>query len=658
MVPGKMLRAINWLVPLHLLIAAMGARIFMGWFIDHRFWVVYASLAYWLSFTLMQELLQSPVGNGYLAHALLPYWLYIVCSERRRSWVTNVLLQATIGSYLLLGGMMQYALYALFIVLFVGVMDAAVWQRTWRAVAKRGAIILTAIAITVAVAGVRFVPLAMTMLQTEQGAGLSLSDALAENVSPMAYMLRIFAPFWFGWSEDLCIGRMWGERFGVFAGVLTAALAIAGLGTDLLHRRRLPWVVLALLLVAISLDTPVAVLGHFLSGGLSVPFRRLSLFLILPLAVLAGLAGEQLDSAVHGKAMRRRVGFILIAAALLLAMVWIGFTPEDCVLIRSATQTSMVWLVAAVLIWWLAVYNLWGRKLQRPLLLGFLIMELVLAAYLLVIHTTETGRIFAPPLTVEENPLPAIAPSEGRIFTRHLDWWGNAPVFAGRYNSGGYDNISPVVIAELYSGGETVDREKRRFTEPSSLRTRQLTATRMWHVGKDGWQEVPGAQPRVRLVYAWDVVGSRAAALQMVLEESYPFAERVVMEKFPGHLVPSSSVSDANAVATIIGETPNTVTVRVATAKTGMLVLADTYYDGWEALVDGERSTIYRVNGAFRGVLVTAGEHTVRFLYRQPGLKVGLLLSAVGLGAIFALIGFVLWQKCRSVKILDGVRCS
>lgn len=59
------------------------------------------------------------------------------------------------------------------------------------------------------------------------------------------------------------------------------------------------------------------------------------------------------------------------------------------------------------------------------------------------------------------------------------------------------------------------------------------------------------------------------------------------------------------------------------------LVLADTYFSGWQAFVDGKRSEIFPAYDAFRGVLIPQGKHTVEFVYKPVSLTVGLLLSGV-----------------------------
>jgi hypothetical protein len=58
------------------------------------------------------------------------------------------------------------------------------------------------------------------------------------------------------------------------------------------------------------------------------------------------------------------------------------------------------------------------------------------------------------------------------------------------------------------------------------------------------------------------------------------------------------------------------VLVRTECPLEGLLVLRDSWYPGWMAFVDGKRTPILRINGCFRGVIVPAGEHKIRFVYR------------------------------------------
>ena len=62
-----------------------------------------------------------------------------------------------------------------------------------------------------------------------------------------------------------------------------------------------------------------------------------------------------------------------------------------------------------------------------------------------------------------------------------------------------------------------------------------------------------------------------------------------------------------------------------------LLVLSDSFFPGWEALVDGTRAPIVCADYAFRGVALAAGEHRVEFRYRPRSFRAGVALAAGGL---------------------------
>ena len=69
-------------------------------------------------------------------------------------------------------------------------------------------------------------------------------------------------------------------------------------------------------------------------------------------------------------------------------------------------------------------------------------------------------------------------------------------------------------------------------------------------------------------------------------------------------------------------------------AADGILVLADNWYPAWKAFLDGQEVEVLRANGAFRGVVVPAGEHNVEFKYISSEQKTGRYLTLAGLLAV------------------------
>lgn len=76
------------------------------------------------------------------------------------------------------------------------------------------------------------------------------------------------------------------------------------------------------------------------------------------------------------------------------------------------------------------------------------------------------------------------------------------------------------------------------------------------------------------------------------------------------------------------------ITLQVDAPSPGTLILADPYYPGWQATIDGRKTPIREIHQAARAIDVNAGAHTVEFRFRPASVYTGLALSALGLLAI------------------------
>ena len=83
---------------------------------------------------------------------------------------------------------------------------------------------------------------------------------------------------------------------------------------------------------------------------------------------------------------------------------------------------------------------------------------------------------------------------------------------------------------------------------------------------------------------------------------------------------------------------PEHVVLRVSASARGFVHLADQYFPGWSATVNGAPAAIARANYLFRLVEVPAGDSIVEFRYRPWSLGMGAVVSAVtcvGLAGVF-----------------------
>lgn len=84
------------------------------------------------------------------------------------------------------------------------------------------------------------------------------------------------------------------------------------------------------------------------------------------------------------------------------------------------------------------------------------------------------------------------------------------------------------------------------------------------------------------------------------------------------------------------------------------LFVSEMFYDkGWKCFIDGEATTVYKSNYAFRGVLVPKGVHEVKFVYESSAFNTGktLAMLANGLVLIALLVSGVLtWRTSTKPK--------
>lgn len=138
------------------------------------------------------------------------------------------------------------------------------------------------------------------------------------------------------------------------------------------------------------------------------------------------------------------------------------------------------------------------------------------------------------------------------------------------------------------------------------------------------------ALPRARMIYAGHRTDKYAP--DQVRSDGPPVLESSTLpEKDDGPV----------AKVAITEDTPSRITFKVDKTRPAVLVLADAWYPGWRATVDGNPAEVVRVDGLFRGVELGEGEHEVVLEYVPNSLRWGLGISALsGLILMAGLWGF------------------
>jgi hypothetical protein len=101
---------------------------------------------------------------------------------------------------------------------------------------------------------------------------------------------------------------------------------------------------------------------------------------------------------------------------------------------------------------------------------------------------------------------------------------------------------------------------------------------------------------------------------------------------------------------------PRRLQLKVTTEQPALLVLAESYYPGWMAWVDGAPAEIYRTDIAFRGVAVPAGSHTVRMEFRPAILPISIAVS-MGTALLLGLLwGSQSWLRPAFSRVFRAMR--
>lgn len=148
------------------------------------------------------------------------------------------------------------------------------------------------------------------------------------------------------------------------------------------------------------------------------------------------------------------------------------------------------------------------------------------------------------------------------------------------------------------------------------------------------------ARPRVSLIDRPLLVADQEAAWEAVHADGFDPAVEAVIEAGPALPAGSAGASGERELYYRWVE-GGEFGLQVVTPVPSYLVMAEVWYPGWQATVDGRPTEIYRANYAFRAVLVPAGEHQIAMRFQPVSWNVGLAISSL---TAIALLGWgALW---------------
>lgn len=164
--------------------------------------------------------------------------------------------------------------------------------------------------------------------------------------------------------------------------------------------------------------------------------------------------------------------------------------------------------------------------------------------------------------------------------------------------------------------------------------TAYSTQLQLVDVRSDVWiYRNPNTLPRAYPVHSVEVVPSSRLLQRLVSTRFDPWTEALLEEALPAEaaVAMEKPVIPRESSAQVIRYEDREVEVEAFMARSGVLVLSDTYYPGWRVWVDDQEAKLLRVNHALRGVVLSEGTHRVVFRFVPRVLQVGSAATATAL---------------------------
>jgi hypothetical protein len=145
------------------------------------------------------------------------------------------------------------------------------------------------------------------------------------------------------------------------------------------------------------------------------------------------------------------------------------------------------------------------------------------------------------------------------------------------------------------------------------------------------WRYVGASRGRV--VTSSQVVRSHEEAFERVTSSGFDARTSVVLE---GLDQPELGHATAEATVSLIAETPTSQRWSVTSSSAGWFVLAQAFYPGWKARLDGAEVAVRRANYAFTALALPEGVHEIALDYEPESFRNGRAITLASLSLVVA----------------------
>jgi|GEM_PF-6578823 len=568
-------------------------------------------------------------GEGMLMHfTWLAALLYLRVTAAERDSRRNFLLSSVAATLMLLGSMIQMAVYSLGLyALFSVILSLKEGSGNIRAKLRAVSIPLAPLAAAFLLSGPRLIPFFLS--GSGKTAPITLAAFIRRGGAGLDALLRLFSGGFFGYdlTKPYPLALNSYEAFNAFAGI--AFVIFATWGLRLAWKKYLPWAVCAAAALLFSLRSPLQFVQYMALGRAEVIYSRLAWFLPLFLSIPAAHALASLENSDGQSRKKAALPAGMLCAAV---FIWILFLfPQPAAVSAEWARKS----VAAFLVSSALLVTALTISANRKVFLS-----LVAAAMLLDVGVSIRGaanssnpffsdRIY-PPLSDTEKSIAAAfyGKRDFRIYGASPNTADFACINAGLYNASGYDNAPPQRITELYAYPARPGRTQARKVGPNNAAAIAFSAN-AGIIAPDG-TFIPANRylPRFAVFHKAAVEPDPDKGLALLEAGTLP-EDVLLLEKQPA-LPPMPGSGKVK----LLRETLNSITIETQSTSPALLYIGDVWAAGWSASVDGKPTEILRAAHAFRAVSIPAGRSTVRMEYSAGGLAAGFAAATAGLALL------------------------
>lgn len=602
-----------------------------------------------------------------------------------RTWIRDVLGLAVCLGMQWLAGHAQTSYYTLLLLaswVILGSLRRGNWKDLVNGLGRLGAAGVLAFGL----AAIQLIPGAEYLLQSQRSTAVDYSFATNYSYFPLRF-LTLFSPNLFGspasnnyllhadnyWEDDLYMGLLpillaLGAAFSVLKTLFTRRKKDPG------RYRPLTWFLIGVtavaFLLALGANTPVFpfLYLHVPTFNMFQAPTRFTILAEFSLCLLAGIGTDAWKRPV-GKATGRTYRGLVVAFAFILAagLAFFFIRGINPIFPIALALTGGMGFLSGLL----SLYK--PRTSTAPkawiwdiCLVAFISADLLLAGWGLNpgasrdIYTSPASGLASLKSMLNGNRLYLSSADESQLkYDRFLTFnhfsinesWSNmrnillpdANIFDGAASVNNFDPLLPERYTQWIQAVEQSDGRAR------------LNLFALMDVG--AVESVDKTQPlgvqfipvenatRVRWMscaqVARDGQESLAKTLALAAEDQEKSLFSQVVVEAPGVAEVGRCDAAAPDSLSLTRDEPDQVGITLKSTVSGWVFLADSWYPGWEATIDGNATTIYRADFFFRAIQVPPGRHTIQFTYHPLSFTLGLTFTIMALVICLGLFLFL-----------------